>query len=114
VDWLSFDSGWNRHLAFSAVRREFKEKAQILTASDESIGFDIAVPGIYSVIADRGTFEGTLDGKSVSGPVRIEAGHHEIRRASGSGKLALLWAQAVAKGYNRFSPVEPDIWTDQD
>jgi len=87
---------------------------QILTGSDESFGFDIAVPGIYSVIAERGTFEGTLDGKSVSGPVRIEAGHHEIRRASGSGKLALLWAQAAAKGYNPFSPVEPDIWTDQD
>ena len=85
-----------------------------MTGSDESFGFDIAVPVIYSVIAERGTFEGTLDGKSVSGPVRIEAGHHEIRRASGSGKLALLWAQTEAKGYNPFSPVEPDIWTDQD
>jgi hypothetical protein len=87
---------------------------QILTANDEKFGFEIAVPSIYSVIAEFGSFEGTLDGKSISGPVRIEAGHHEIQRVSGSGRVALLWARAAEKGYDPFTPVEPDRWTAQD
>jgi hypothetical protein len=63
---------------------------QILTADDETFGFDIAVPSVYSVIAEFGSFGGTLDGKNISGPARIEAGHHEIRRVSGSGRVAIF------------------------
>ncbi|MBV9299725.1 MAG: hypothetical protein JO066_12185 [Verrucomicrobia bacterium] len=87
---------------------------QILSADNEQFGFDIAVPSVYVVIAEFGLFKGTLDGKSICGSTRIEAGHHEIRRTSGSGRVALLWARAAQKGYNPFSPVEPDRWTDQD
>jgi hypothetical protein len=87
---------------------------KILTGDDQIFGFDIAVPSLYSVVTEFGSLEGTLDGKSIRGPVRIEAGHHEIRRSNGSGRVALLWARAAAKGYDPFSPVEPDVWTDQD
>ena len=87
---------------------------QILTAQNETFGFDIAVPSVYSVLDESGSFEGTLDGENIAGPIRVEAGHHEIRRAGGSGRVALLWARAAEKGYNPFAPVEPDIWTAQD
>jgi hypothetical protein len=87
---------------------------KILTRADEKFGFDIAVPNLYSIVTEFGTLEGTLDGKSISGPVRIEPGYHEIRRSNGSGRLALLWARAAEKGYDPFSSVLPDVWTDQD
>ena len=87
---------------------------QILTAQNETFGFDIAVPSVYSVLDESGSFEGTLDGKNIAGPIRVEAGHHEIRRTGGFGRVALLWARAAEKGYNPFAPVEPDIWTAQD
>jgi hypothetical protein len=87
---------------------------QILTEGNEKFGFDIAVPSVYSVMAEFGSFGGTLDGKNISGPVRIEAGHHEIQRVSGSGRVALFWARAAEKGYDPFKPVAPDRWTDQD
>ena len=87
---------------------------QILSTDNEQFAFDIAVPGVYSIIAEFGSFKGTLDGKRICGSVRIEAGHHEIRRTSGSGRVALLWARAAEKGYDPFSPVEPDRWTAQD
>jgi hypothetical protein len=87
---------------------------QILTADNETFGFDIAVPSVYSVIAEFGSFSGTLDGKNISGPVRIEAGHHEIRRVSGPGRVAIFWARAAEKGYHPFTPIQPDRWTDQD
>jgi hypothetical protein len=87
---------------------------QILSTDNERFDFEIAVPSVYAVIAEFGLFKGTLDGKSTCGSIRIEAGHHEIQRTSGSGRVALLWARAAEKGYNPFSPVEPDRWTDQD
>jgi hypothetical protein len=87
---------------------------QILTAQNETFGFDIAVPSVYSVLDESGSFEGTLDGKNIAGPVRVEAGHHEIRRTAGTGRVALLWARAAEKGCNAFAPVEPDNWTAQD
>jgi len=87
---------------------------KILTGADEKFGFDIAVPSLYSIVTEFGSMEGTLDGKSICGPVRIEPGYHEIRRSNGSGRLALLWARAAEKGYDPFSSVLPDVWTDQD
>lgn len=87
---------------------------QIRTANSEKFSFDIAVPSVYSIMTEVGTFKGTLDGKNISGPLRIEAGHHEIERAAGSGRLALFWACAAEKGYDPFSPVAPDPWTAQD
>jgi hypothetical protein len=87
---------------------------KILTGSDEKFGFDIAVPSLYSIVTEFGSLEGTLDGKSICGPVRLERGYHEIRRSNGSGRLALLWARAAEKGCDPFSPVVPDVWTDQD
>jgi hypothetical protein len=87
---------------------------QILNANNEQFAFDIAVPSVYAIIAEFGSFMGTLDGKSIRGSVRIEAGHHELRRTGGSGRVTLLWARAAEKGYNPFSPVEPDHWTAQD
>jgi hypothetical protein len=87
---------------------------KILTGADEKFGFDIAVPSLYSIVTEFGSLEGTLDGKSICGPVRIEPGYHEIRRSNGSGRVALLWTRAAEKGYNPFSPVVPDVWTDQD
>jgi hypothetical protein len=87
---------------------------QILAGEGEKFGFGIAVPSVYTVVSEFGSFEGTLDGKGVSGSVRLGVGHHEIRRTGGSGRLAVFWARAAEKGYSPFSPVAPDIWTDQD
>ena len=87
---------------------------KILVADAERFTFEIAVPTVYSIVSEFGSFEGTLDGKNVGESVRIEAGSHEIRRANGSGRLAVLWARAAQKGYNPFSPVAQDVWTDQD
>jgi len=108
-------------LAADFIRRNYVPIAfrlsvlgQVLAANGEKFNFEIAVPNVYSMVSEFGSFAGTLDGKDFSGPIRLEAGHHEIQRTGGSGRLAVLWARAVGKGYDPFSPVPPDVWTDQD
>src|ERR1700730_14986682 len=68
----------------------------------------------YTFVSERGAFAGMLNGKPVSGAIRLEPGHYEMSRTNGSGRLAVVWARAVEKGYTPFVPLKEDRWTPQD
>jgi hypothetical protein len=67
--------------------------------ADGTYSFDVAIPGTYAVVSENGTTGGTLDGATYAGPVRLEAGRHEFRRTSGSGRAAIFLDRALAEGF---------------
>jgi Dolichyl-phosphate-mannose-protein mannosyltransferase len=71
--------------------------------------FTIAVPQRYTLLADRGTVAGTLDGTPFTGSRELAAGPHEFRpSAEQSGqRFAVLWATAVERGYTPFGGANP-------
>lgn len=66
--------------------------------------FTVLIPGPYAIVAERGTASGLLDGTPYESPRRLAAGHHEVVPAVGSGRLAVVWAQAAARGFSPFLP----------
>ena len=51
------------------------------------------------MVSESGATAGELDGKPYSGPVYLAAGHHEFRRTDGQGRIGIILADAVAKGF---------------
>jgi hypothetical protein len=64
--------------------------------------FAVVIPGPYAVAAERGTVRGLLDGTPYEGPRELAAGRHEFVPGVPSGRLAVVWAQAVARGFSPF------------
>jgi len=69
------------------------------------IAFEIEIPARYSMISDAGAAAGGLDGRPYEGARFLDRGHHEFRPSAGTGRLAVVWAQAVERGYLPF-PVQ--------
>jgi len=87
---------------------------QMLGQPGNDFPLDIVVPGEYTFVSECGAFAGMLNGEPVSGAIRLEPGHYEVSRTNGSGRLAVVWARAVEKGYTPFVPLKEDRWTAQD
>ncbi len=68
-----------------------------------SASFAIAVPGDYAVVTPAGPASGALDGTAGAGPRFLAAGTHEFT-PEGPGPLAVVWAQAIARGFSPFAP----------
>ncbi len=78
------------------------------------VRFEIAVPHRYTVVTPAGMAGGTLDGTAFTGPRELVAGAHEFLPAKDSGKIILVWAQAIERGYSPFTEIKPDHTTEQD
>jgi hypothetical protein len=65
--------------------------------------FDIPMRARYAVVAESGGPPGTIDGLSYDRPHDLLPGRHELRPAPGSGRVAILWAQAVERGFSPFA-----------
>ena len=76
--------------------------------------FSIAVPGRYTLVCQSGIPAGIMDGKPFDGPRELAAGPHEFQPTGGGGRLVLIWAQAVERGYSPFTPIKEDVTTEQD
>jgi len=63
------------------------------------IAFDLAIPARYAIVAERGHPGGLLDGVPYEGPRDLKAGSHTYRHDGESQATALVWAQAVERGY---------------
>ena len=61
--------------------------------------FFIAVPQEYTMIGPRGPARGVLDGEPWRGPRRLGRGFHRYVAAPVEGRLAVVWAPAIARGY---------------
>ena len=70
----------------------------------QPVTFSVAIPARYAVVAERGTFDGSLDGTPYIGPRELAAGPHELVPVSPTARLAVVWAQAVARGFSPWGP----------
>jgi hypothetical protein len=66
------------------------------------ISFEVRIPAHYALVAERGAVKGSLDGAPYVGPRFLALGHHEFRPSCQAGTLALVWAQAVERGFLPF------------
>ena len=67
--------------------------------------FDLAIPGCYTLVLERGDFAAVIDGTPFKGARFLEAGHHQVAISGGAGRCALIWANALEKGFSPFSPI---------
>lgn len=70
--------------------------------------FDIAIPARYTLCATPNQASGTLDGGSLEGPHFLRAGQHEARITSDVSRLAILWSNAVERGFSPFVALKND------
>lgn len=81
--------------------------AQNMQANGE-IFFDIRIPTSYAMMSESGAAAGWLDGTPYRGPRRLGVGQHVFRASAPvNGRLAVLWAPAIERGY---SPFVADHW----
>ncbi len=67
-----------------------------------ALPFDVQIAARYAVVAESGVATGWLDGTPYDGARFLAPGHHEFRSASADGRFALVWAQAVERGFSPF------------
>jgi len=66
--------------------------------------FTIAIPGRYAILTPDGVASGELDGRPLDGARMLEPGPHVFRPSSPAPILAVVWANAVERGYSPFHP----------
>ncbi len=85
------------------LRQNFLDMGR-LRAAGQFVGqegrFQIAIPGPYLVVGEKGPVAGELDGKATAGPRYLEAGPHVFQ--TGVGQLACVWAPAIERGFSPF------------
>lgn len=72
--------------------------------------FEVHVPQRYALVSDHGAVAGVLDGAVYHGPRELAAGPHVFQGVPGFGRMAILWADAIARGGSPF----PDRGTEAD
>ncbi len=77
--------------------------------------FEIAIPLRYTLTGASGPVSDLLDGTPFDGPRELGAGHHEfVQTGPADGRLVLIWAQALERGYSPFAKIKTDSVTAQD
>jgi len=74
-----------------------------LGTADEKIAFHTDVRGRYAILSRGGKMTGLLDGVPLQDSQQIAAGDHQLETTGGKGAVALVWAQAVERGFNPFT-----------
>jgi hypothetical protein len=69
---------------------------------EPTIMFEVRIPASYAVITAQGEASGWLDDSPYQGPRFLAPGHHTYRPALGEDTLAVVWAQAVERGFTPF------------
>lgn len=96
------------YLAVGQVRVAGRFLPIIAPAHDRPILFEVAIPARYAVVSEQGPAAGSLDGLPYTGPRFLPAGRHAFTPARGGGRLALVWARAVEKGFSPFAPLDQE------
>jgi hypothetical protein len=68
--------------------------------------FELALPGRYAMLSPLGSRSGSLDGRPMTGPRKLDAGAHVVDGAVPALPLALPWADAAELGLSPFFPSE--------
>ncbi len=64
--------------------------------------FQIAIHARYALLGAGDSGAILLDGKKYEGPVTLAPGPHTIQAPAGTGRVALVWAQAIERGFKPF------------
>jgi dolichyl-phosphate-mannose-protein mannosyltransferase len=70
--------------------------------SNKQITFEVTIPAEYAIVAENGAISGFLDDKPYMAPRFLDAGPHRFTASPERGRLALVWARAVEKGFSPF------------
>jgi hypothetical protein len=81
---------------------------------DSLCEFEIKVPARYTLLTPSGPPTGALDGTPFTGPRELEIGKHTFVPENENGKLVLVWAQALERGYSPFAKIKKDYKSPQD
>jgi hypothetical protein len=76
--------------------------------------FEIKVPARYTLVTPSGAPTGMLDDSPFTGPRELAIGKHTFTPESENGRLVLVWAQAVERGYSPFAKIKKDYKSPQD
>lgn len=73
---------------------------------DAPLEFNNLIAARYTLISKTGPVTALLDGQPFTGPLFLGAGPHSIQIKNTKGPVALVWAQAVERGYSPFADFE--------
>ena len=59
-------------------------------------------PARYQVVCEGGQLQGTLDGQAIQNSQMLPAGPHTLAVSGGEGRIDLVWAQALERGFSPF------------
>jgi hypothetical protein len=75
----------------------------------QTINFHTDIKARYSVVSDQGKVAGSIDGAPLLASQEIPAGDHRLELAEGKGNVALVWSQALERGFSPFSKKTADV-----
>jgi hypothetical protein len=68
------------------------------------LSFEVTIPARYAVVGEDGAARGSLDGVAYDGPRALDPGPHRfVPTTPAGGRLAVVWAQAVERGFSPFA-----------
>jgi len=65
--------------------------------------FHTDIKGTYSIVSDGGKLTGSIDGAPLMNSQQVPPGYHRLEIVSGKGNVALVWTQAMERGFSPFS-----------
>jgi hypothetical protein len=65
--------------------------------------FHTEIPGKFSIVSNSGAIAGTLDGAPLLASQQIPAGDHTLDVTAGAGDVAVVWSQALDRGFSPFT-----------
>ncbi|MEA3186408.1 MAG: hypothetical protein QOD99_238 [Chthoniobacter sp.] len=86
------------------VTRTAKVAGKLLGDAEpgRSVEFNTLWPARYTVVSENGDAQGVIDGEPLSHHATLPAGAHSLQLTAGTGRVALVWAQAIERGFSPF------------
>jgi len=73
-------------------------------SENQATRFEVTVPNRYLLVSESGQINGVLDDTPLNGPRELAVGDHVFHSTTtNTGTIALVWAQAIDRGYSPFS-----------
>lgn len=65
--------------------------------------FHVDIPANYTILSDAGKLSGTLDGAPLRDSQPVATGDHVLHLNGGKGAVAIVWTQALQRGFSPFT-----------
>jgi len=102
------DSDWVR-ANFIAGGGKVWVAGQNLGAARPLIRFHTDIRTRYTLVSDKAKIAGRIDGKPILDSQEIAPGDHRLEITAGRGNIALVWTQALQRGFNPFGGKSPEV-----